>query len=149
MQHCSSKKQTMIALSAFPCPGQGHASTRQTLSLPAARQAITCLDRSLCAEVTVVRPDRFRDLDELTAAPLIAMGSASSYVAAGFGPLSTSVDMTAFSRILAFDPAAREIEVEASITLYDPAELPPRPSFFTSRSSSGLQYTVDPQCGQK
>ena len=81
---------------------------------------LTTFDRGFSADVDARRPDRYRALD----APVgpggrIARGGGYSYSAASFGAGAAVIDMTCFNRVLRFEPAAREIEVEAGMTLGD------------------------------
>src|SRR5260221_10475212 len=62
----------------------------------------------------IVRPERYRDLSMLIATgPSIARGAGLSYSAASMGATSTSLDMTRFDRLLAFDEASGIVTVEA------------------------------------
>ena len=72
-------------------------------------------DRSLCEWL---RPDRYRELFELSKTrKLIAHGSALSLVGAGFSSGALAIDMTCFNRLLSFDPGTCRIAVEAGATL--------------------------------
>ncbi|MBF0092956.1 MAG: FAD-binding oxidoreductase [Alphaproteobacteria bacterium] len=62
-------------------------------------------------------PDRLRFLDALPGVPGIPRGAGLSLAGAGFGEDVLALDMRRFDRILAFDPGAGTITVEAGITL--------------------------------
>jgi decaprenylphospho-beta-D-ribofuranose 2-oxidase len=64
------------------------------------------------------RPDRYRHLEiSLGDKPRIARGGGLSYAAASFGAGIVVQEMTAFSRILAFDEASSQVSVEAGIRI--------------------------------
>jgi decaprenylphospho-beta-D-ribofuranose 2-oxidase len=66
------------------------------------------------------RPDRYRAIE--TAFPdgaAIPRGGGYSYSAASFGAGSSVIDLTDFNRVLAFEPDAKRIEVQAGATLAD------------------------------
>jgi decaprenylphospho-beta-D-ribofuranose 2-oxidase len=65
------------------------------------------------------RPDRYRHLDEIVGRSLIARGGGYAYSAASFGADSCSLDMTAFDRLLAFDPLRSTLKVEAGARIID------------------------------
>ena len=78
----------------------------------------TSLDRHLSAECAFDRPDRYRHLADATKSDrIVARGAGVSYVAASFSGNARSIEMKAFDRILAFDPAQRWIEVEGGASL--------------------------------
>lgn len=84
-----------------------------------ARRRFSSLDRQFSAEVDFAEPDRYRLLEDLPrSGRLIARGAGLSYVPASFGPRTTAIGFTRFDRILAFDPLAKTIEVEAGISLH-------------------------------
>lgn len=64
------------------------------------------------------RPDRYRQLAaDFGTAKRIGRGAGLSYAAASFGQGSLVQDMTAFNRLLAFDPARGTLRVEAGTTV--------------------------------
>lgn len=64
------------------------------------------------------RPDRYRAVEAAARhGQLIARGGGYSYAAANFGGGSVVVDMTRLDRVLRFEPAERQIEVEAGMRL--------------------------------
>jgi decaprenylphospho-beta-D-ribofuranose 2-oxidase len=64
----------------------------------------------------MARPERYRDLAALLErGPVAARGAGLSYAAASMGERVTSVDMTKFDRILAFDPVSGDVTVEAGV----------------------------------
>ena len=67
------------------------------------------------------RPDRYRAIEHALpdARSAIARGGGYSYSAASFGAGSSVVDLTDFTRVLAFEPDAKRIEVQAGATLGD------------------------------
>ncbi len=78
------------------------------------------LDRQTVCQSEFDEPDRYRDLPGARrGGPFIARGSGISYVAASFGEGVCSIGMKRFNRVLAFDPAAHRITVEAGMTLGD------------------------------
>lgn len=87
---------------------------------PPHRTRLTTFDRGFSADAEVRRPDRYRALEAgAWPAGRIARGGGYSYCAASFGAGGAVIDMTCFNRVLRFEPAAREIEVEAGMTLGD------------------------------
>jgi decaprenylphospho-beta-D-ribofuranose 2-oxidase len=67
---------------------------------------------------TLVRPDRYRHLEQLGPKELrIVRGGGYSYAAASFGAGATVQDVRAFDRILAFDGTRGILECEAGTTL--------------------------------
>jgi len=77
-------------------------------------------DRRVRATTYHQRPDRYRHLEApLGSVPRIARGGGYGYAAASFGPGIVVQEMTAFSRILAFDEATRQVVVEAGIRIGD------------------------------
>ncbi len=69
-------------------------------------------------DAALQRPDRhayFRVHDD--ARPAIARGAGFSFAAASFGSCTTSIEITAFDRVLDFDTSSGHVEVEAGITL--------------------------------
>jgi len=77
------------------------------------------VDRQVTAHSRYCAPDRYRDLHKAVnlSEPLIGRGAGLSYVAASFDRESTSISMTHFNRILRFDPARMEVEVEAGMAV--------------------------------
>lgn len=85
-----------------------------------ARERLTSFDRQFAADARVQRPDRYRLLDALPADQArIARGGGVSYVAASFGADTTSLDMRAFDRLLAFDVRSGLLCVEAGASIGD------------------------------
>lgn len=78
---------------------------------------LTSFDGTESTRSVVARPERYGDLLKVLAdsQPLIARGAGLSYSAASMGEQVTSVDMRWFNRILAFDDATGEIDVEPGI----------------------------------
>src|SRR5450631_993787 len=65
------------------------------------------------------RPDRYRHLDNILDRRLIARGGGYAYSAASFGANSCALEMTAFDRLLKFDPARSLLTVEAGARVID------------------------------
>jgi decaprenylphospho-beta-D-ribofuranose 2-oxidase len=65
------------------------------------------------------RPDRFRHLDGILDRKLIARGGGYSYSAASFGANSCALEMSAFDRLLEFDPVKSTLTVEAGARVID------------------------------
>lgn len=77
----------------------------------------TTFDRSIELEGLQQRPDRYRQLEMISAsAPCIPRGGGLSYVAASFAKGAIAQRMTNFNRILAYSPQS-SLKVEAGITL--------------------------------
>jgi decaprenylphospho-beta-D-ribofuranose 2-oxidase len=75
---------------------------------------LTSFDGTEAVTTRVARPERYRDLLQLLQeGPLIARGAGLSYSAASMGAGGTSVDMTRFNRLLAFDADNGTVTVEA------------------------------------
>lgn len=75
-------------------------------------------DGSLSQVTAHQRPDRYRQLEvDFGRRKRIARGAGLSYVAASFGSDVVVQQMTAFDRLLGFDPAGRTIRVEAGCSL--------------------------------
>lgn len=82
------------------------------------KQLLTSLDRSTSLHATVLEPDRHRTLREAVhSGELIARGSGLSYVAASFGPESSSLSMNHFNRLLEYDESTGDVVVEAGATI--------------------------------
>jgi decaprenylphospho-beta-D-ribofuranose 2-oxidase len=85
-----------------------------------AETALEGFDRQFHARCPLQRPDRYRLLDALPAdAPRIARGGGVSYVGASFGHGAISQDLSAFDRLLAFDPTDGRLTVEAGARIGD------------------------------
>lgn len=86
---------------------------------PSERRSLVTMDGGVrVTEVALQRPDRhayFRAHDD--ARPAIPRGAGFSFAAASFGSRTTSVEITAFDRVLDFDVQSGQVEVEAGITL--------------------------------
>jgi len=94
------------------------------------------LDRHTSLQASWCQPDRYRDLFDLSrSGPLAVAGAAVSYAAAGFGAQAETIQMTAFRRILAFDPQTPSITLEAGISLG---------SLFDFLTPRGLYLPVQP-----
>ena len=80
---------------------------------------LVSFDGGVSARVGVQRPDRYRHLETGwgDGRARIPRGGGYSYAAASFDAESITIDMRRFDRILAFDPATRQIRVEAGLTL--------------------------------
>jgi decaprenylphospho-beta-D-ribofuranose 2-oxidase len=89
--------------------------TRSDSGTPALRRSrFVTFDGSFASENVHQRPDRYRHLEvDLGKRKRIARGAGLSYVAASFGGASIVQEMSAFDRLLAFDPARRTLRVEA------------------------------------
>jgi len=75
-------------------------------------------DGGFCATNEHQRPDRYRHLElDLGKRKRIARGAGLSYAAASFGGASLVQQMTAFDRLLSFDPEARTLRVEAGASI--------------------------------
>jgi len=95
------------------CSGNGFA-------VPTRIATFVSFDRRLSATTYHQRPDRYRQLEaSLGNMPRIARGGGLSYAAASFGPGIVVQEMTAFSRILAFDEATLQVVVEAGARIGD------------------------------
>jgi decaprenylphospho-beta-D-ribofuranose 2-oxidase len=65
------------------------------------------------------RPDRYSHLDGILDRKLIARGGGYSYSAASFGANSCALEMSAFDRLLEFDPLKSTLKVEAGARVID------------------------------
>jgi decaprenylphospho-beta-D-ribofuranose 2-oxidase len=86
---------------------------------PQRRTQFRSFDGSVQLTTPHERPDRFRHLESIRDRRLIARGGGYAYSAASFGGGSCAIEMTAFNRLLAFDPEALTLKVEAGATLID------------------------------
>ncbi len=85
-----------------------------------ARDIFTSFDRRCSVESSVQRPDRYRSLEQLPADALsIPRGGGVSYVGASFAADAISQDMSAFDRLLEFDPERGLLRVEAGAHIAD------------------------------
>ncbi len=77
------------------------------------------LDQNESVEACVIRPDRYRQLEQALKRSSFAIprGQGLSYCLASGGKNSTSILMARFDRILAFDAEKQTIEVEAGLSL--------------------------------
>lgn len=83
------------------------------------RSEFVSFDGSIRATTLHQRPDRFRHLDKILDGKLIARGGGYAYSAASFAANSCTLEMTAFDRLLDFDPAKSELKVEAGARIID------------------------------
>jgi decaprenylphospho-beta-D-ribofuranose 2-oxidase len=86
---------------------------------PQRRTDFVSFDGSIRISTTHQRPDRYRHLDGIVERILIARGGGYSYSAASFGANSCALEMTAFDRLLMFDPAKSVLRVEAGARIID------------------------------
>lgn len=87
--------------------------------IPLNLQSISSFDNGVKSLCKVTQPDRYRHWEEVTQDSLqISRGAGLSLSAASFGPDTISVSHDRFDRILDFELATGEIEVEAGIRLY-------------------------------
>lgn len=96
-----------------------HGRTAAWPAGPSERRCLVTMDGGVrVAGAAVQRPDRhahFRKHE--TALPAIPRGAGFSFAAASFGGGSTSIEITAFDRVLDFDTHSGQVEVETGITL--------------------------------
>jgi decaprenylphospho-beta-D-ribofuranose 2-oxidase len=83
------------------------------------RTEFVSFDGSIRVTTLHQRPDRYRHLDNIQHRALIARGGGYAYSAASFGGNSCALEMTAFDRLLAFDPATSVLKVEAGARIID------------------------------
>jgi decaprenylphospho-beta-D-ribofuranose 2-oxidase len=83
------------------------------------RTEFVSFDGSIRVTTLHQRPDRYRHLDNILDRRLIARGGGYAYSAASFGADSCVLEMTAFDRMLKFDPARSTLEVEAGARVID------------------------------
>lgn len=82
------------------------------------RTRFVTFDGAVEAYNPLQRPDRYRHLEsDLGAAKRIARGAGLSYAAASFGAQSIVQEMSAFDRLLEFDPRSLTLRVEAAATI--------------------------------
>jgi len=88
-------------------------------SLPVAEMDLMSFDGRVRMRQSVVRPDRYRQLEMIEPGRLrITRGGGYSYAAAGFGAAGSLVqDGRAFGRVLSFDEESGVLECEAGTTL--------------------------------
>src|ERR1700723_2485995 len=86
---------------------------------PQRRTEFLSFDGSVRLIPSQQRPDRYRHLDNILDRTLIARGGGYAYSAASFGANSCAVEMTAFDRLLEFDPVKSELTVEAGARVID------------------------------
>lgn len=85
---------------------------------PSVNRQFVSFDGGVRQDAFYQRPDRYRAVERISGStPAIARGGGYSYSAASFGEGSLVVDMRCFNRILAFDPQAGIVEVEAGMTV--------------------------------
>jgi len=86
---------------------------------PAAQMEFRSTDGGCRMSGRLMRPDRhaFFSRQACGDTPVIARGAGLSFCGASFGCGATSVDMSAFDRLLDFDTATGQVRVEAGITL--------------------------------
>ncbi len=80
---------------------------------------IQSLDKNYSANIFVKRPEKYRELKEISDRyeKMIPMGSCSSYVPASFCNDNLSILMTKFNKIIEFDKVNKTITVEAGIKI--------------------------------
>lgn len=101
-------------------PASGIDSSRNRFDVPTRLTTFHSFGRRLSVTTYHQRPDRYRQLEaSLGNIPRIARGAGLSYAAASFGPGIVVQEMTAFSRILAFDERTLQVEVEAGAGIGD------------------------------
>lgn len=83
------------------------------------RTEFVSFDGSIRMSALHQRPDRYRHLDTVLDRVLIARGGGYAYSAASFGANSCALEMTAFDRLLDFNPAKSELTVEAGARIID------------------------------
>jgi decaprenylphospho-beta-D-ribofuranose 2-oxidase len=83
------------------------------------RSEFVSFDGSIRTTTLHQRPDRYRHLDNILDRRLIARGGGYAYSAASFGANSCVLEMTAFDRMLEFDPARSTLAVEAGARVID------------------------------
>ena len=83
------------------------------------RTEFVSFDGSMRITTLHQRPDRYRHLDSILNPTMIARGGGYAYSAASFGANSCALEMTAFDRMLKFDPAKSTLEVEAGARIVD------------------------------
>jgi decaprenylphospho-beta-D-ribofuranose 2-oxidase len=83
------------------------------------RTEFVSFDGSIRLTTVHQRPDRYRHLDNILDRTLIARGGGYAYSAASFGAKSCALEMTAFDRLLEFDPAKSLLKVEAGVRIID------------------------------
>jgi decaprenylphospho-beta-D-ribofuranose 2-oxidase len=83
------------------------------------RTEFVSFDGSIRLTTLHQRPDRYRHLDNILDRRLIARGGGYAYSAASFGANSCALEMTAFDRLLKFDPARSLLTVEAGARVID------------------------------
>ena len=82
------------------------------------RSRFVSFDGAVSLETDHQRPDRYRHLEcDLAGRKRIARGGGLSYAAASFGSGVVVQDMSAFNRLLSFDPANSTVTVEAGTSL--------------------------------
>ncbi len=82
------------------------------------RKYLSSTDLSYSRVVEWHQPDRFRHLEHLARTGTIAVqGAGLSIAPCSFGNSSSVINLSKFNRVLAFDPGASTLEVEAGITL--------------------------------
>src|SRR5437879_3197893 len=92
----------------------------RSFALPTRVSNFTSFDGRVKATAFHQRPDRYRHLVAAQhSIPRIARGSGLAYSAASFGSGVLVQEMTAFSRMLAFDEAQHLLTVEAGIRIGD------------------------------
>ncbi len=86
---------------------------------PLLRQSrFVTFDGAVALSTSHQRPDRYRHLEhDFARAARIPRGGGYSYAAASFGERVIVQEMTAFNRLLAFDPRRSSVRVEGGVTL--------------------------------
>lgn len=99
---------------------------------PSELKKLISFDGSTTAQCSVYLPDRYKNLEGLFSDFnfYTARGAGLSYPALSFAQDSKAIDMSNWSRVLVFDQAECEIEVEAGMTLGELANLTIPKGFF-------------------
>ena len=85
------------------------------------KKFLTSFDKNYSSIVCFKKPDKYRDIENHSNENdnIISIGSNYSYAPVGFDKNSLALDLSAFNRILDFDPGEKEITVEAGLKIYD------------------------------
>ena len=95
-----------------------HATPSAWPAGPEETRLLCTMDGGVHAQCPVLQPDRYAFFTTAPGGPpSIARGAGLSYAAASFGAGTKSIELGAFDRVLGFDAATGQIEVEAGITL--------------------------------
>ncbi len=93
-------------------------SASEDLAQPVRTATLRSFDGGFRDEASIVRPDRYRDIERVPQeTPRIVRGGGFSYAAASFGGGALVQDFRSFDRVLAFDAGRGRVRCEAGITL--------------------------------